>query len=248
MKIYIYIILLILLVVYIKCHSNYVGEKFNEPINENFDAPNPYKILNTEKVKPILIDNNSNMINGFDTNDSSNLYKSKYWVIKDKGFSDIYNYEDLGGLQIFNSVNKIDNMYKLVESEIKKNDKPKVKSDIKTEKDKFKLDKIKNVKIPIELKYNNNSYNYIGTASNEYYNQYYYLYEYETKTKISKVELKEELIYLSNNKVFEYLLVKSHKNKQIVSHYIGPRSKININDVVYFALGTFQLGPLVIKK
>ncbi len=231
MKLYIYIILFILLIVYINCHTKYISEKFTE----HFNSPNPFAVLNTEKVKPILIDGQSGMVPGFDSNDSGDLFKTKYWVIKNQGFSDIYNYEDNGSLQIFNLVNDIDTKLvkpngevtvKKVNSEVK----GEVKGDVKG-----------------EIKYNNLDFKLIGVAVNEYFNQYYYLYEYETKVKLDRVEPNEELAYL-NNKAYEYLLVKTHNNKQEVAHYVGPRNKIQINDVVYFAVGIFQIGPLVIKK
>ncbi len=246
MKLYIYIILFILLVVYINCHTKYISEKFTE----HFNAINPYTILNTNQVKPVLIDSHSGMVPAFDSNDSADLFSSKYWVIKKQGFSDIYNYEDAGSAQIFNLVNDSDNEIKPeIKSEVKSEVKVEVKSEVKSEVKGEVKEKVKSEikKLPNEIKYNNLTYKLLGIAANEYFNQYYYLYEYETKIKIDNIEPREELKYI-NNKVYEYLLVKIHNDKPEVVHYVGPRNKIQVNDIVYFSMGIFQLGPLVIKK
>ena len=53
---------------------------------------------------------------------------------------------------------------------------------------------------------------------------------------------------MKNNRIFEYLLVKIHRGEPKVIHWVGPRNKVNLRDVVYFSLGSFQLGPLVINS
>lgn len=233
MKLYIYIALFVILIVYVNSHSNYLTEKFadTKKIN-NLDAPNPYNVLKTDKVKPILIEGNSELVPGYDpvTND-------KYWQLKLQGFSDIYNYEDKGGLDIFLQANDIQNQLNFEFAPVKKEEK---KSEIK--------DETKKKIIPNTLEYNKKKYYFVGTASNEYYSQYYYLFELAISQDKKDLNFEEELKYVNNNRIYEYLLVKIHKNNPQVSHYVGPRNKIKINDVVYFSLGNFQLGPLVIKK
>lgn len=237
MKIYIYVILFVILIVYVNSHSNYTKEKFaDDKLINNLDAPNPYRVLKTNEVKPILIEGNSELVPGYDSN-GTNIYSEKYWAIKTQGFSDIYNYEDKGGLDIFLKSNNIESKLNVEFAPVKKEE---------------KLEKIidnTNKKIVSNLfEYKTNKYNLIGSAVNEYYKQYYYLYEFLTKQNINDLDIDEEMKYLDNNRIYEYLLVKNHKNKQVVEHYVGPRNKININDVIYFSLGNFQLGPLVIKK
>jgi hypothetical protein len=45
-----------------------------------------------------------------------------------------------------------------------------------------------------------------------------------------------------------YILVTFHDNKINIVHRIAPRNKIEIGDVVYLSMGTFELGPLNIRK
>ena len=234
MKKYIYIVLFAILLLYINYHSKCLNENFTDTkkIN-NITAPSPYNVLKTNKIKPILIEGNSELVPGYDTN-SNDIYSEKYWIIKSKGFSDIYNYEDESKLHLFLKSN-------LEEQTNNKTKQEKLSGPLKT----FKQAKLSG---PLKtFKYENNEYNLVATASNDYYYQYYYLYEFLTKQNV-KLDYEENLEYIKNNQVYEYLLVKIRKNKLEVSHYIGPRNKININDIVYFSLGNFQLGPLKIKK
>ena len=115
------------------------------------------------------------------------------------------------------------------------------------------MDKIK------EFEVNGKKYNLIGTASNEYYNQYFLIYEREVPAENVNKEFtpddkfsnyfreKDNMDEVNNNKLYEYILGKVNKDQPEVIYNIGPRSKISSKDVVYFSLGTFQLGPLVVK-
>ena len=229
MKKYIYIVLFAILLLYVNNHSKCLNEKFTDTKKfTNITAPSPYNVLKTNKVKPILIEGNSELVPGYDIN-SNDIYSEKYWIIKSKGFSDIYNYEDESKLHLFLKTNSEEQTNKKVVQEVKKIKQEKISGPPKT------------------YQYENNDYNLIATASNDYYNQHYYLYQFLTKQNV-KLDYEENLKYITNNQVYEYLLVKIRKNKLEVSHYIGPRNKININDIVYFSLGNFQLGPLKIKK
>jgi len=226
MKKYIYIVLFAMLLLYINSHSKCLNEKFTNTKINNITAQSPYNVLKTNKIKPILIEGNSELVPGYDTN-SNDIYSEKYWVIKSKGFSDIYNYEDENKIHFLKSNPEEQTTKKVVQET------------------KIKQEKLSGP--PKTYQYDNNEYNLVATASNDYYSQHYYLYELLTTQNI-KLDYEENLTYIKNNQIYEYLLVKIHKNKLEVSHYIGPRNKININDIVYFSLGNFQLGPLKIKK
>jgi hypothetical protein len=76
---------------------------------------------------------------------------------------------------------------------------------------------------------------------------YYFIYELKVSSSRTNTLISEELEY-NTYQVYEYILVKYDGNTPKVVHSIGPREKININDVVYLSLGTFELGPLVIKS
>lgn len=105
---------------------------------------------------------------------------------------------------------------------------------------------LKSDKFPNNLVFDNKNYNFMGLAYNEYYNQYYLLYENVIKS--STLELPSDNLDYINYKVSEYILAKMNDDQLTISHIIGPRNKINYNDIVYFSFGNFQLGPLYIKK
>lgn len=131
--------------------------------------------------------------------------------------------------------------------------------------------KFKNNNIPNTINDDNSTYNYYGVAYNEFYNQYYLLYETEfnenTNTKQSEkpyinndlqfntVNVDPDVVDSKNSeyllsKLYKYLLVKVNQknNTTEIIHKVAPRSKININDIIYFSYGEFQIGPLVIKQ
>lgn len=228
MKLFIYIILFALLIVYVNkkptCSENLSNSSFT---TQEYDTPDPYNVLKTDLVKPILIDNRYSLVTEYNSNDD-NIYSNKPWILK-KGFSDIYNYEDIGGEIIRDIANGFD--------VIKQKKVP----------DQIKPDTVVQEKLPLVYEYENNSYKMLGIADNPYFNQYYYIYENEVKQKNSEPLLEEDLEYLKNNRIYQYLLVRLNKGQPIVNHWISPRNKIEIGDVIYFALATFQLGPLSIK-
>ncbi len=238
MKLYIYILLLVLLIIYINRQSNYLENFVEDDFSKHhYDNPDSYNILKTDKVQPIFLNTNSNEIPGFNPNDYS-IYSNKYWLVKNKGFSDIYNYEDLGGAIIYDVANGLDtdNINTIV-----------IKEKIEKPKDNI-YNKITDETIPTNISYQNANYHLLGTATNVYYKQYFYIFENLVEQKLSEPLLKEELKYMKTNIIFQYLLVKMHNGKPKVIHWIGPRNKINLSDVVYLSLGSFQLGPLVINK
>lgn len=221
---FLFIVIIIILYINNDCYKH--NEKFKETTQNDVLDTTQYDILDTTKVKPMstndrtlkIIQEPERELYGLEyDNQINNNYSDKYWQIKKNDFSDIYNNEDDGSIEIRKRVND-----------------PKYKN----------LEYFSNVK-PTFL-YENENYHIIGAAINHYYNQYFYLYESQVITNKTDV-LKDNLNYI-DYKIFKYLLVKIHNNELVVVHYIGPRNKININDIVYLSLGSFQLGPLEIKQ
>lgn len=225
MKLYIYILLFILIIFYVYKYSGLFEYFTNDDFTKhNYDALNMYDVLQTDVVKPIQVDN-SVQVSGFNPNNNQ-------WFVKTNGFSDIYNYEDNGG-EIAHDILSNYNTYMSPHHEQPNNLEPVTKI---------------NKNAPEEIDYKGNNYKYLGTATNVYYNQYFYIFENKIEQDTKNMQVEEELKYIKNNKIYQYLLVKMHKdNKPQIIHWVGPRNKININDVVYLSLATFQLGPLVIN-
>lgn len=270
MKLYIYILLLVLLIIYINRQTDYLENVSPNDFDEsNYDETNTYNILTQpDKIKPVLSDSSSNLVPGFNLNDSS-IYSTKYWTVKSKGFSDIYNYEDVGGEIVTDIANNMDSIssidmpqpsnktknqpQSLDEAELKSLDEAELKTldeaELKTSDETVlkSSDETKS-KLPNEINYQKNIYKLLGTASNPYYNHYFYIFENLVDQKIEGPLIEEELGYIKNNRIYQYILVKMHNAQPNIIHWIGPRNKINIGDQTYFSLGTFQLGPLVIKK
>ena len=231
----IYFMLFLLLILYINMHSNCL-EKFTDNNTPTAIDTEPEK--SAEVVAEVI----NNPISGWN-NDDSDIYKNKYWLIKNQGFSDIYNYEDVGGDIIYNVANGFSRR-NISNHLIQLNDgrynyivppnNPKVTS---------------NNPPPIELFFNNSTFKLLGIASNVYFNQYYYIFENEYfNNTLTAPFIENDLTYIKNNKLFEYTLAKIENEELTVVHYIGPRTKINIDDVIYFSQATFQLGPLLISK
>jgi hypothetical protein len=216
-----YIAIIILIFLYLKKSK----EDFDSIDNRNFrvfDDDMSY-IKNRE---PITIDHSTEIVKGFDNN-----YK---------------NYQDITQTDI----NLTDNTNIIVS----------------------------NGDFPKEVIDDNNKFNLLGIAYNVYYNMYYIIYEREftdstklenkdfTEDENKKVEINENFnsiygdIYVKPplvpvnetkfliNKIYEYVLVKMENKLPKIMHRVGPRKKINLNDIVYLSYGSFELGPLTIKE
>jgi hypothetical protein len=256
MKLIIYLILFILLLYYLDNKEQFASTKTYKDFN-NMNEVNQYDVLKSDKIKSILEYKDLNNIQPNDM-DGIDMYKNKLWVIKDKGFSDIYNYESVvtkesgskdgsskdSGSKDGATKNAATEAATLVTvaPATSPTDAPKM----------VLLDKIKSLEIK------DKKYKLIGTASNDYYNQYFLLYEREVPIenvnkeftpddKFSNYFREKDNMDELKNKAYEYILGKVNKEVPEVVYTIGRRSKINIKDVVYFSLGTFQLGPLIIK-
>ena len=250
LQIIIFALISIILFVYFykESRENFAG-------THQYDGVSQYDVLKLDKITPILTRPSNPTILPNDLTD--NIYHDKFWVIKSNGFSDIYNYEDNGGNLINSNINNliIDNTGNpnikvfgkaVINSEINTNSKDKIsdsKDEMPDNKDKISDNKDK---IPKEVEQDKRKYKLFGLATNEYYNQYYLLYEYKIPSN-DTLSVVNDMDYL-NYQVYSYLLVKLKGDRIEVEHIVGPRSKIEINDVVYLSLGVFQLGPLIVKK
>jgi hypothetical protein len=207
MKAGIIILLIMFLAIYTNANST-CPNNINK-INERFISKNIKLDTSNENVanmKSILTNNTlSENIHGFDENDN-------YWIIKQNGFSDIFNSHDDGSFEVKN--NTVIN------------------------------EGFANQPVSNDLVYQDKTYKLVGVASNQYYNQYYLLYENEIKAKDTPF-LRNNFKYIKYN-IYHYALVKIENGKQVVIHAFGPRSKIEINDIVNLSVGNFQLGPLLI--
>ena len=83
-------------------------------------------------------------------------------------------------------------------------------------------------KVPMKIE----GYKFKGLVANQYYKQFYIIYE------------KEYNNYQREDKLYEYLLVKKVEDNFKVIYNIPPRSKVEPGDTIYFSYGNFQLGPL----
>lgn len=107
-------------------------------------------------------------------------------------------------------------------------------------------------KIPNKVKefnYNNFKYKLIGKSVNKFYNQKYYLYE-SRKDQYGNLLIRDNLDYI-NGQIYSYLFVNFIDNKPIIDHEFGPRSKINIGDIIfidkkYLNNGISYIGPYII--
>lgn len=199
--------------------------------------------------------------NGYDSNEA-NLYEEKYWEIKPE-FSDIYNYEDQGGLDITHALDKNPAVTVVFESAPTKLESiPTKVQDIKLENDANilpffdnlmeKKKELNNFIIPRKINDDGVVYNLLGYATNDHYDQRYVIYESSEIT--DPTNLKNAIPTLNENmewmktKIMSYVLVTFNNDKINIIHRIAPRNKIEIGDVVYLSMGTFQLGPLNIKR
>jgi hypothetical protein len=129
--------------------------------------------------------------------------------------------------KLFKYKNKI---YKLNDNNLLENAEPK-KINYKLVPSKLPViitaDKIKS-KIPLNFK----EHKFKGMISNEYYKQFFVLYEKEY----------ENLNF--TDKLYTYILAKNIDDELTVIHKIPPRHRIMVGDTIYFSYGNFQLGPL----
>ena len=115
-----------------------------------------------------------------------------------------------------------------------------------------KKKELNNFIIPKKINDDGVVYNLLGYATNDHYDQRYVIYESSEIT--DPTNLKNAIPTLNENmewmktKIMSYVLVTFNNDKINIIHRIAPRNKIEIGDVVYLSMGTFQLGPLNIKR
>ena len=150
-----------------------------------------------------------------------------YYEFNNNTNHNVFNDEDMGKHGITNLI-KSSKVWDITMDKIESNIKPTLTQD--------------NIN---QLIYEKEQYTLLGRAINKYYNINYLIYESKTKYNDTNITIKDNPNYL-HNPLYNYLLVSIIDNKQIIKHNINPREKININDTIYLAENTFQLGPLLI--
>jgi hypothetical protein len=244
MKFIIFVIVFVLVIIYYKKNcvnsENFADTTMDPP--SYYQNINQYKIEDVDKVGPFYIDGNKMLAPPNDLANSS-LYKDMYWEIKPAGFSDIFNDENSNIKQFqCDKMLLFQNQPQLSSVNMKGKGKEgfenkELSSDPNT--------KVGSGQFPGEIEVEKKIYKILGFAINQYYEQYYLIYEHEVNDKVKDPEVANDLKYL-NFKLYSYALVKIHNNVPQVMHKVGPREKIKINDFVYLSLGVFQLGPLKI--
>ncbi len=100
---------------------------------------------------------------------------------------------------------------------------------------------------PLEIKNSGLKYQLLGYVYNTAYRQYYLIYEALNKQINPNLVLREKLDNM-DTQTYSYALVKIEKSKPVIKYIFGPRTKININDVVYLSQGPLQIGPLIVDN
>ena len=267
MKLAFLITTIIGIIIYLKYYNDKKNEQFTNDVftqqdNKSKKIDNHDRITKYDAIKnmntSIYIEGRSDILPGLEEN-YSGAFSNKPWVVKGSGFSDIFNYED----DNIDPSLKITNLTQGV-GEIKN---PIKKKEIK-----------KDSKVPLFMIHNNKKYNYIGIATNRYYEQYYLVYEYNTNISNNETPFLRDNSQYMKDGLYEYILVKKEDKKSTlisddnqklrvntneikrtllhnskigqfkVIHEVNPRTKINYGDTVYFSYGSFELGPLTIEN
>jgi len=85
-------------------------------------------------------------------------------------------------------------------------------------------------------------YKYIGTLTNNFYNQEYLLYE---KPYDSFIDIKNNISMNEDSTLYYYILVKIINGKYTIMYKLSPRSKILHQEYIWASYGSFQIGPLL---
>ena len=258
MKIFIYIILFVVLLIYINNHSNKLTKEefsdgFFNDIN-TYQATNPYDIINRDVLKPYPVGDSTDFVVAYNENSSS----TNKWVLSNSDYSDIFNGQDVGGKEIINLLDLpkakvfLDKaMEKTSKKEVSKaNEKPVAEAHKQQIMGEI-MPEIKPIQdsslYPIEIKNDGLKYNLLGYVYNTAYRQYYLIYEAVYKQLNTNLVYREKLDSM-DVQAFNYALVKIEKSIPVIKYIFGPRNKININDVVYLSQGSLQLGPLIVDN
>jgi hypothetical protein len=265
MKLIIFVVLFIFFIIYYNNNSKCLNEMFRN-IKEKFlqeirnnpeDRVSLYSPYDINNVGPFYINGNMKGPEPIDVNEFS-LYDDKYWMVKPHDFSDIFNNESTNICSAINVDPYFSNMIFGCDPSVKPDnifDPTKlVKNNIIIEKPKDTLKPTPQVttkprkqsKFPETIADSITYYNLVGYAINEYYNQYYLLYETKINDPINN-EASNNPKFL-NEKLYKYVLVRMRKDVPHIIHKVGPRDKIKLGDFVYLSYGVFQLGPFRISE
>jgi hypothetical protein len=254
MKLIIFVVIFVAIILLINNYSKCLNEKFTD-LPSAFDEMNEFSLLNVEKIGPLYIDGNTMAAPPVDPVDM-NIYKDKPWEMKENSdFGNIFN-DDMGNNKITDR-NQFNPMIEYTLPSIVKNTdvaRPRIlppNATIAPKNLKFEKELPKSGSFPPEINVGTQNiptiYRFLGYAINQYYSQYYLIYENEVTDKIDNKMVNNDLKYL-DFKLYQYVLVKMKNNTPYVLHKVGPRVKININDIVYLSYGVFELGPLQITS
>ena len=272
MKLIIFVVLFILFIIYYNNNSKCLNEMFRN-IKEKFTDNYGSVGLLFDNIKDRFTNTPEKSVSLFSPDDVNNagpfyingnmdgpepnninefaLYDDKYWMMKPNDFSDIFNNDETNICSAINVDPKFSNMIFGCDPSVKPDDLHIMSSDVKpntlqpTIKPTIKPNI--NSKFPLEIVDSITTYNLLGYAINEYYNQYYLIYETEVVDPIKNKESKNNPISLKV-KLYKYVLVRMRKNVPHIIHKVGPRDKIKLGDFVYLSYGVFQLGPFRISQ
>lgn len=197
----------------------------------NSQLKNNEKFANQEKKKPVYIKKQFDFYNGPNMYDTVNFNIDP--ILTDSATKILPGYDFV-----------VNNIYKEQQWEYNKDQElsgdiaNNFKQNIIKSTGRAISSRMKDKQIPLTIYDDDKKFDYMGIAYNKYYTQYYIIYE-------RYVENMND----DSFKLFEYRLVKLNKDKQPeIVHQFGPRAKVNLEDVVYFSYGVFQLGPLLVTN
>jgi len=259
MKLLVYLLLFIVLIYINNDSIKFYKEDFELP-NALFTDKPTYEVVNTydaiddNNIKPLPDLNKNDFIVPYNDMPQNNILSTN-WNIQNSDYSDIFNGQDSGGNEISNILELpkpkvlIDKTMMKISNNLLEQQKEQIidRTIATVISAETETNGQKDNRYPLEIKHNNLKYNLLGYVYNTSYKQYYLLYETQNKQINPNLVLREKLDNL-DNQIFTYALVKMEKSNPIIKYVFGPRTKININDVVYLSQGTLQLGPLVVDS
>lgn len=229
--------------------------RFSDTKNELFEKYNSENKKYILNVKDKLYDNITNV------NASNKDINDNLWIVKNIGYSDIYNHEDNGSHIISNLINfgknkqspdihMIDINQTVANSIYNKTNENNNNTENNTNTEKQVIKKIVDnteIIIPLDITHNDITYNLLGVSKNDIFNHYYLIYENKIR-QVGNITVVENLEFL-NFQLYTYILVKIINNKPFVFYVVPARDKININDTLYIYIGDNGfIGPMDIKE
>ncbi len=241
-----------------------------------YQAVNPYDLIDKNVFEPTPIGDSHDFVVAYNEN-PSNTSELNNWILANSDYSDIFNGSDLGGEQISKTMGLprprrfLDKAMEKISirktsGETNENVNPRSVSErtlnrplnerpvAEVHKQNTLQEIIPEAKVfrekslyPLEIKNSGLKYQLLGYVYNTAYRQYYLIYEALNKQINSNIVLREKLDNM-DTQTYSYALVKIEKSKPVIKYIFGPRTKININDVVYLSQGPLQIGPLIVDN